>query len=36
MIPWTLIAITAGAFAIVFIAHLASLYGVDVSRGRRF
>jgi hypothetical protein len=36
MIPWTMIAITSGAFAIVFIAHLASLFGIDTTQRPRF
>jgi hypothetical protein len=36
MIPWTLIAITAGAFFVVFIAHLATLFGIDIPGRRAF
>jgi hypothetical protein len=35
MIPWTLIALTSGAFAVAFISHLASLFGIDTSQRPR-
>lgn len=36
LIPWTLIAIFMGGFAVILIAHLAELAGLDLSQGRRF
>jgi hypothetical protein len=32
MIPWTLIAIAMGGFAVILIAHLAELGGLDLSQ----
>ena len=32
MIPWTLIAILAATAAIIFLAHLGELAGMDMSR----
>tara|TARA_R110002096_G_scaffold1542_2_gene8138 strand:+ start:260 stop:481 length:222 start_codon:yes stop_codon:yes gene_type:complete len=35
LIPWTLIAIMAAAVAIIMVAHLAELGGLDLSQLRR-
>lgn len=32
MIPWTLIAVAMGGLAIIFVAHLAELGGMDLSQ----
>ena len=36
MVPWTLIAVAMGGIAVILVAHLFELGGMDLSQGRRF